>query len=277
MLLTTWILQVTFAVQAQCKLRFLPLNDGLSNVNAIARLRGKRLVYGSPASYVHRQPSQSWWVASRHIAQKAAASDEKAVPEGEAPRQGLKDPVTVVKIWSGDRCSQSTLENGISPFFSKLLRGFKDGDCNSLGYTEPDGAETMSLPIVGDINMHYFVKPGQGKGQPQLASDEVRNKGQTGAGEYVSTRPSSEAAVDVEAKKVYGGGLGLGKLDDSDMKMPNIRDPEIEAATVFSETSPCLIGMITVVLIFFYVGISVTFGMQCLCHPVSTMGTESFL
>lgn len=66
--------------------------------------------------------------------------------------------VTLYKIEKG-RCSQSTIEDGIGAIISKSVRGFKDGDCKSQGYTKKDGAKTTTMPVIGELEVLYFTQP----------------------------------------------------------------------------------------------------------------------
>lgn len=70
----------------------------------------------------------------------------------------IQNPVTLYKVKDG-RCSQSTIEDGIGAALSKSLRGFQEGDCASVGFTKADGAKATSMPIIGDIDVLYFVQP----------------------------------------------------------------------------------------------------------------------
>lgn len=65
--------------------------------------------------------------------------------------------VTLYKIQDG-RCSESTIEDGLGAVLSKSLRGFKDGDCKSQGYTKADGSKTTTMPIIGELEVKYFLE-----------------------------------------------------------------------------------------------------------------------
>jgi len=70
------------------------------------------------------------------------------------PETASDDETTLYKI-SGGECGQATLDSKYASYAEKFA-GLTEGTCAAQGYTVGDGAQTLKVPVLGDITIAKF-------------------------------------------------------------------------------------------------------------------------
>ena len=59
---------------------------------------------------------------------------------------------------SNNVCGQYKMTSKIVPY-AKTFTKLQDGDCQSVGYTVPDGTIQLKVPVLGRLKIEKFQKP----------------------------------------------------------------------------------------------------------------------
>ena len=78
------------------------------------------------------------------------------LPEGEGEAEGTCSLYAI----DGATCGQSDLDCKYAPYAKKFEKSLKDGTCAAQGYTVKGSTSTKHVPVIGDITITKYTKPG---------------------------------------------------------------------------------------------------------------------